>query len=401
MSEAFSATQQGEPAVSTVRQWLAVAILGVGTFTIVSTEFAPMGLLSSIASNLGSRPANVGLIVMVYGWIGAGSALLSAVLPNHFPRKPLLVGLMLVLAASNGLAMISTTFPALMLARIVGAVSHGVFWAMVAALAMQITPPNRMGLATSVVFGGVSIASVLGVPLINLIGQAWGWRAAFGVLGALSLLTALLLGVVLPRLKTEGSVGLAALITVLRSRALWAVYIVSIFTISAHFGAFTFIEPYLRHVPGIAPAAIAALLLGFGAAGFASNILAGLLVDRFMRPVIVASLLLMCAALGGLGWFGPGLGMECVLALLIVWGAAISALFVGIQTWVLRVGGDAAIPASALYTTIFNSALGVGAMLGALTLDAVGLSGIMTSASVAVAIAVLIVATNSRSGHAS
>ncbi|KUZ81454.1 hypothetical protein WI36_05225 [Burkholderia ubonensis] len=79
-------------AVSPLHRWLAIAVLAVATFTIVVTEFAPIGLLSSIAADLHARPATVGLIVSAYAWIGAGSALLSAVLPNHFPRKPLLIG---------------------------------------------------------------------------------------------------------------------------------------------------------------------------------------------------------------------------------------------------------------------------------------------------------------------
>ncbi|GED69789.1 hypothetical protein BRE01_34910 [Brevibacillus reuszeri] len=172
------ALNQAEPSKTSIRSWLAIVVLGIAMFTVVATEFAPIGLLSSIASDLESSPATVGLIVTAYALIGAGSALLSAVLPNRFPRKPLLIGLMLVLAAGNGLAMIANSFQVLMLARVIGALSHGVFWAMVAALATQIAPPNRMGLATSIVFGGMSIANVLGVPLLNLIGQTWGWRLA-------------------------------------------------------------------------------------------------------------------------------------------------------------------------------------------------------------------------------
>ncbi|GLI07945.1 MFS transporter [Paenibacillus tyrfis] len=388
--------KQAEPADAAVRRWLAVVILGIATFTIVATEFAPIGLLSSIASDLERSPATIGLTVTAYALIGAGSALLSAVLPNHFPRKPLLIGLMLVLAASNGLAMIAQTFPTLMLARIVGALSHGVFWAMVAAIASQIAPPNRMGLATTIVFGGISIANVLGVPVLNLIGQTWGWRVAFGALGGLCLFTALLMGALLPKVKAEGTVGFAALAGVLRSRKLWRVYAVAIFTVAAHFGAFTFIEPYLRNVPGVVPAAIAALLFGFGAAGLLGNIVTGFLIDRYMKRVIVVSLLLMCVSLAGLGWFGLSLGLGLVVTLLIVWGAAISILFIGIQTWVLRVGGAAAIPASAVYTTVFNSSSGVGAVLGAIILNRAGLSGIMTWAGLIVAVAIFIVVLDRR-----
>ncbi|KVL67712.1 MFS transporter [Burkholderia ubonensis] len=268
----------------------------------------------------------------------------------------------------------------LMLARIAGALAHGVFWAMVAALATQIAPRDRLGLATAVVFGGISIASVLGVPIVNVIGQHWDWRVAFGALSGLSLLTTLLMAAALPTIRAEGSIGCAALAGVLRNRALWMAYAVAIFTVAAHFGAFTFIEPYLRQMPGVAPAAVALLLVGFGAAGLLGNVLTGLAIDRHFKTVIVAALAFMCAALIGLGWLVPRAGTAAAVACLLAWGAAISALFVGIQTWVLRAGGAAAIPASALYTTVFNGASGIGAMPGASILARSGLSAVMLAA---------------------
>jgi predicted MFS family arabinose efflux permease len=393
------------PAISGVGRWLAVVTLGIGTSTIVSTEFAPMGLISAIAADLDSRPAEVGLVVTAYAWIGAVSALLSAVLPVRFPRKLMLVALMLVLAGSNGLAMIAQSFQALLAARLVGALSHGIFWAMVAAVAVQIAPSRHMGLATSIVFGGVSIASVLGLPLVNLVGEIWGWRFAFGGLAVLGIVTALLTGVVLPPVTAAGVVGRAALTSVVRNGKLWRAYLVAIFAVTAHFGAFTFIEPYLRQIPDIAPSAISTLLLSFGAAGLAGNVVTGLLIDRLMRAVIVFALLLMCLALLGLGFLGsgflgPNLGMPAVFPLLLIWGGAIAALFVGLQAWVLRAAGTAAMPAAALYTTIFNSALGIGAMLEALILDAFGLSAVMVSAGLAVALAIALFLSTQRDREA-
>lgn len=391
MSTTCIAPTQGD-VISPLHRWLAVGVLAVATFTIVVVEFAPIGLLSPIAADLGESPATVGLIVSAYAWIGAGSALLSAVLPYHFPRKPLLVGLMLLLAVSCGVSAIAPTFTSLLLARLIGALAHGLFWALVAALASQIAPASRVGLATSIVFGGISIASVLGVPLANLIGQEWNWRLAFGVLCALSLLTSLLMVAVLPKIKAEGSVGAAALAGVLRNRFLWAVYAIAILTVAAHFGAFTFIEPYLKGLSDIAQSSVATLLFAFGAAGFIGNILGGLLIDRFLKPTIFVALALMGAALLGLGWSASSHHLISTVPLLLAWGAAISTLFVGMQTWVLRAGGSAAIPASAVYTTVFNAASGIGAMLGALTLPRVGLSGVMLAAAAAVCGAILLVA---------
>ncbi|AOK19838.1 hypothetical protein WT26_28770 [Burkholderia cepacia] len=219
-------------------------------------------------------------------------------------------------------------------------------------------------------FGGISIASVLGVPIINVIGQHRDWRVAFGALSGLSPLTALLMAAALPTIRAEGSVGGAALAGVLRNRALWMAYAVAIFTVAAHFGVFTFIEPYLRQMPGVAPAAVALLLFGFGAAGLLGNVLTGLAIDQHFKTVIVAALAFMCAALIGLGWLVP------------------------------RAGGAAAIPASALYTTVFNGASGIGAMPGASILARSGLSAVMLAAGGGVACAACLVVAASPEGKA-
>ncbi len=380
-----------EPTNSSIRIWLTVIVLGVAAFAMVTTEFAPIGLLSQIAFNLGRDRSTIGLTVAIYAWIGAASGLLSAVLHHRFPRKPLLVALMLVLAVSNAAAMISQTFSALLLARILGAISHGVFWAMVAASATQIAPPNRMGLATAIVFGGISIATVMGVPLTNLIGEANGWRVAFGVLSALCLLTALLMIVVIPKMKVNVMASGFTLRCVLRRHGLLVIYLVTAFTAAAHFGAYTFVEPFIGEIPGISHFMIAVLLFGFGAAGLLGNILTALFIDRFMKPIIVLALLALCLTLITLGRFGPTSGTVSVLILLVIWGAAIATLFAGLQTWVLRVAGLATMAAAAFHTAVLNASIGIGAMIGAWSLNIFGLSGAMLSAGVVVIPALLMI----------
>ncbi|MET3132357.1 putative MFS family arabinose efflux permease [Oxalobacteraceae bacterium GrIS 1.11] len=251
------------------RIWLAIVVLAIGTFSIVTTELAPIGLLSPIARDLAQSEAAIGLTVTAYAWIGALSALLSTVWLGSVPRKPLLIGLMLVLALSNGVVMVADSFSMLLAARIFGAVAHGFFWAVIGSFAAQIAPARHMGLAMSIVFGGVSAASVLGVPLATLLGQSSGWRCAFGAIGLISLVTAIVLMMVLPQKKMEiASVsGKQALLKVLRRRDLWGIYLATAFSVTAHFAAFTFIEPFLKKVPGISLSMIAALLFSFGAAG--------------------------------------------------------------------------------------------------------------------------------------
>ena len=376
---------------SPLRIWLAVIVLGIASFTMVTTEFAPIGLLSQIALDLGRDQAAVGLTVTLYAWIGAASGLLSVVLLQKFPRKPLLIVLMLILSATNLAAMISHSFDGLLLARAVGAVVHGFFWAMAAAVASQIAPSHRMGVATAIIFGGISMATVVGVPLANLVGQASGWRAAFGSIGAVGLLTSVLMIAVLPKMQPGSPAGWRELGSVFRRHDLLGIYAVTAFMAAANFAAYTFIEPFLGEIPDLPQVMIGVLLFGFGGAGFLGNILTGFLIDRFMKSIITAGLFALCLALVGLGWFGPQLGTGWVFVLLVIWGAAIAALFAGLQTWILRAAGSTVMSAAAIDSAVINSAIGFGAILGARILTVSGVSGVMLAAGMVVIVPLLII----------
>ncbi|MEA3252596.1 MAG: MFS transporter [Pseudomonadota bacterium] len=360
-----------------IRTWLAIVVLGVGAFSIVSTELAPIGLLTPIAGDLGRSEAAIGLTVTAYAWIGAVSALLSTLWLGKIPRKPLMIGLMLGLAISNGVAMASNAFPMLLGARVIGAVFHGLFWAMIGALAAQIAPARHVGLATSIVFGGVSAASVLGVPLAALIGQSEGWRVSFGAIGTLCFAAALAMAALIPSVEAEAPVGRQALTEVLRRGDLRGIYLATAFAVTAHFAAFTFIEPFLSTTAYVSGSMVAIMLFSFGAAGLIGNVLTGFFIDKYLKPVLALALIAMSTALIGLALFGEGLAVGALMAMVVLWGAAIAIIFVGFQAWILRIAGEAALPASAIYVSIFNAAIGTGAMVGAWILSHAGLLGLL------------------------
>jgi len=361
------------------RVWLAIVFLGIGAFTIVTTELAPVGLLSRIASDLSRGEAAVGLSVTLYAWVGAVCALLAAFRFGGVRRKPLLIGLMLVLALSNAAAALAEGFEMLLAARALGAVSHGLFWAVIGACAAQIAPARHTGLATSIVFGGVSAASVLGVPLATLIGQSEGWRWAFGSIGVLSLVTGLGLWFALPAVKPGATTG-TAMSAAWQRRDLVGIYVATAFAVTAHFAAFTYIEPFLGAVPGVGASLVAGLLFGFGLAGLLGNVLTGWLIDRYLVVLLLSSLVVISLALIGLGQLGHGLSAGSITVALMLWGLAIAAVFVGFQTWILRSAGAAVAPASALYVAVFNAAIGTGALAGSWLFSHGGTGTVLTVA---------------------
>jgi predicted MFS family arabinose efflux permease len=375
---------------SALRVWCAVSVLCIASFTMVTSEFAPIGLLSQISADLDQAPSTVGLTVTLYAWIGAASGLLSNWLNRRAPRKALLIALMLILALSNGLAALSPEFSSLLGARAVGALAHGVFWAIVAATAAHIVPSHRVGLATSIVLGGITIATVMGVPLINLVGQYDGWRTAFVCLAVMCVASAGAIALVLPSLHIPSLAKGLGFAVVLRCKDLLITYVITGLTAAAHFGAYTFVEPFIGQVPGITSYMIAVLLFAFGASGFLGNLLSALLIDRYLKEFILLALVAMAVALVTLGIYGPPLGLVSVVILLVVWGVAISALFTGLQTWVLRIAGDHMVPATAIHTAVLNSAIGLGVIIGGGALDVAGFKGAMLSASVVIVPAIIL-----------
>ncbi|WP_256592367.1 MULTISPECIES: MFS transporter [unclassified Pseudomonas] len=362
----------------------------MASFTMVTSEFAPIGMLSQISADLDQVPSTVGLTVTLYAWIGAASGLSSNWLNRWIARKTLLIVLMLVLAVSNALAALSPEFSMLLGARAVGALAHGVFWATVAATAAHIAPARRMGLATSIVLGGITIATVMGVPLINLVGQYDGWRTAFACLALMCVASAAAMALVLPSMRIPSLVEGGGFAVVLRRKDLLITYVITGLTAAAHFSAYTFVEPFIGQVPGITSYMIAVLLFAFGAAGFLGNLLSALFIDRYLKAFILVALLGMALALVILGGYGPRLGVVLVVGLLVLWGVSISALFTGLQTWVLRVAGEHTVPATAIHTAVLNSAIGVGVIIGGQALDVAGFKGAMLSASLVIVPAIVL-----------
>ncbi|WP_075181239.1 MFS transporter [Pantoea sp. 1.19] len=376
----------------TLRSWLALFILALSTFTIVSTELIPVGLLTPIAEGLQVSRAAIGMTVSFYAWLGAISALLASVWLGHVAKKRLLLTLTLILLASNALAASVNTYSVLLVARLLGALAHGAFWAMVGATAVALVPAKYIGVATSVVFGGVSAASVVGVPLSNYIGLHFGWRQAFWLMTLFSGVAFIGISTLIPPIASQSAIGTAALRRVLASSALWKIFAATLLAVTAHFAAFTFIEPWLDTQHTLTPGEIPLALLVFGAAGLVGNILTGVVIDRHLKSTVTASVLLMAAVLMGVGGARAALPGSVVFAAVLIWGGAVSGVFVGFQTWVLRLAGDHAFPASALYVAWFNTAIGLGATLGAGIVSACSIPQLYLVAGGAMALSILLVA---------
>ncbi|PPB87631.1 MFS transporter [Acinetobacter soli] len=357
-----------------LKLWIALIVLSLSSFAIVTTELAPIGLLSALAHDLNQSEAITGLIVTGYGWVAAISALCSIVLLIRFPRKMVLMIMLLILAISNIIVAYSSSFNMIFSARIIGAIAHGSFWALIGAVAYSLVPKHKLGLATSIIFSGVSVASILGVPLASYLTQLSSWRLAFEFLGLLSFIVCILILLFVPKIPDQAPLASGFFKKVLQHSTLNRLFILTVLIISSHFAAFTFIEPFLSQIAHLESGQITLLLLVFGLAGLMGNILAGKLIDRHLHTIILVSLVFISGSVFAFGYLGYHVTLSIAIVFLALWGVSIASIFVGLQTWVLKQADDLASAASAIYVAVFNASIGLGALIGSFMLQYVTLN---------------------------
>ncbi|MCX4529580.1 MULTISPECIES: MFS transporter [unclassified Streptomyces] len=360
---------------SAARGRLGVAAVAGATFTVVTSEMLPVGLLTPIGDALEVSEGTAGLTLTVTGLVGAVSAPLLTPLSGRFDRRAVLCALMAVLAAGNLLAAWSPDFAVLVAARVLVGIGMGGVWAIAAGLAVRLVPPESIGAATSLIFSGIAVASVLGVPAGTYLGELAGWRTAFVSVGALALVVLAALAVLLPRLPAERDVRLGGVVRLVGEPRVRTGLAVVALLVTGHFAAYTYVRPVLEEASGASAGTIGALLLVYGVAGVAGNFAAGAGAARSPRStllVIGAVLAATVALVAVLGGSVPAAGV-----LLAVWGLSYGGVSVSAQTWLLASAPRAREAASALFVGVFNGAIALGALAGGLAADGAGVTAVM------------------------
>lgn len=362
--------------------WAAIVSLALGVFGLVTAEFLPASLLTPIAADLAVSAGTAGQTVTATALVAAVAAPLVVIGTARIDRRFVVWGLSLLLLASNLLAAFATHVVMLLAARVLLGVALGGFWALAAALAMRLVPPRLMPRAMSIIFTGVSLATVCAAPVGAYLGGLWGWRAVFlaaGTIGAVALVIQVL---TMPRLPPIAAGGAGGMLGLFRRPGIRIGLITVMFVISGHFAGFTYTRPFLEQVPRLGVETMSLVLLAFGIGGFFGNLVGGLVAERSARMAVgLGALLLVGAAFALLG-FGASQAVSC--AALAAWGFAFGALPVGLQTWNTRAAGADAEAAGALLVTAFQVAIATGAILGGLLVDGFGAMGAIAYCGLAV-----------------
>ncbi|EPS1204979.1 MFS transporter [Serratia marcescens] len=371
------------------KPWLATFAIGLSTFTVVTAEMLPVGLLTPIVSTLNASIGRAGLLISLPALFAALFAPLVVLGARRTDRRSLLIVFLLLLIAANLLAAAATSMALLFAARILLGFCIGGIWAIAGGLAERLVPPASVGLALSVIFGGVAAASVLGVPLGVFLGEALGWRMAFLAVAVLAALTLLLLLCVLPPLPVTQAVSWRSFTAQRANRRLLLGLLLTFLLVAGHFMAYTFVRPLLQTVAGIESRWVGPLLFAYGVAGIVGNFIAGQAAAKRLRRTLALIALGLALAILLL----PLLGRAPLSggAFLLLWGIAYGGVSVSLMAWMLKAAPNAVEVASSLYIALFNLAISCGSLAGGLVVDAGGLTinGVLSGIVLLLALAIL------------
>jgi len=341
---------------------LSITILAIAAFVIVTTEFLIVGLLPALARDLSITVATAGQLVTLFAVVVmVCGPFLTAWLAN-VDRKKLFIAVLVLFAATNALAAVAQNIWVLALARLLPALALPVFWGTASDTAAQIAGPEKAGRAVSTVYLGISAAMLFGIPLGTLAADAIGWRGAFGLLAALSLLVAVLMFFSMPTVRASQPVAMREQAKILKSPFFMANVALSILVFTAMFTGYTYLAEMLEKSAGVAPAQVGWWLMGFGAVGLIGNWLGGLWVDQKpLATTAIFSLVLAAGMAASMLFAGLSIGFAVALG---VWGIANTALYPICQIRVMKAATGAQALAGTINVSAANGGIALGAVIG-------------------------------------
>lgn len=336
--------------------------LAAGAFGIGVTEFAPMGLLPVIATDLGVSIPSAGLLISAYALGVVLGAPLVTLATGRVPRRTLLIGLAGIFTIGNALSALADNYALLMIARIITSLNHGAFFGVGAIVAAGLVPPDRKAWAVAAMFMGLTIANVVGVPLATWAGETLGWRASFWGIAMIGVTVMAALALTLPKAAAPAAGDMLAELRVLGRRRVLSALALTVIGSSAMFTVFTYITPILREQTGASLGFVTAMLVLYGLGLTVGNWVGGKFADRSVDRTLIVTLAGLSLVLLT---FAVAMPLASVSAVLIfLWGIASFALVPPLQVRVMDAARDAPNLASAVNIGAFNLGNAIGAALG-------------------------------------
>lgn len=358
------------------RSTLALLALAVSAFAIGTTEFISVGLLPLIAQDLQIPVTTAALTVTLYALgVTFGAPVLTAV-TSGVPRKRLLLWIMIIFIVGNSIAAAATSIGVLLVGRIVSALAHGIFMSIGSTIAADLVPENRRASAISLMFTGLTVATVTGVPLGTYLGQQVGWRFAFVAIAVIGLIAFFANSILIPANLQKGvRTTLRDQMKLVTNGRLLLMFLITALGYGGTFVVFTYLSPMLENITGFSGGQIAIILLGYGIAIAIGNMLGGKIANKnplsaLFRMFIVQALVLFVL------YFTAPFSMAGLITILFM-GLMAFMNVPGLQVYVVilaeRYVPSAKDVASAINIAAFNAGIAIGAYLGGVVTDSIGL----------------------------
>ncbi|MEO6502692.1 MAG: MFS transporter [Jatrophihabitantaceae bacterium] len=359
------------PAVSSTttsrRATLAIFALAIGGFAIGTGEFVSMGLLPNIAAGVDITIPQGGHVISAYALGVMIGAPVIAAFGARLPRKQLLWWLMAAFVLGNLASALAPGYSSLLIARFLSGLPHGAFFGIGALVGASLVPPNRRAWAVSMMLAGLTVANVVGVPLTTLVGQRWGWRWPYGLVGVLGMLTLAAVLLWIPSRPAEPGLTMRTELSALRHRQVWLALLIGTVGFGGMFATYSYITPTMTSLAKVSETAVTGLLAVYGLGMTVGVVLGGRLADRALMPSLYGALIGTAVVLFGFG-FAVRTQPGAVLAV-FVFGVSGSVLVPILQTRLMDVAREGQSLAAALNHSTLNLANALGAWIGGVVLD--------------------------------
>ena len=343
-------------------QYWRVVIMACAAFIFNTTEFVPVALLTDIGQSFDMQSSDVGLMMTVYAWTVMIMSLPAMLATGDMERKGLLLKLFVIFIIGHIISVIAWNYWILLIARMCIAVAHSLFWAITASLVMRVAPKNNKTQAIGMLAIGTSLATILGLPLGRLVGQLVGWRITFAIIAALALVVMVFIMRLLPNLPSKNAGSLSSLPILAKRPLLIGLYATTVIIVSAHFTAYTYIEPFMVQIGELDPNLATIILLVFGVSGITASVIFNRLYRFGPTQFISGAMILLAVSLAFM--LVSASYTATMFTLAFIWGIGISCIGLALQMRVLQLAPDATDVASAIYSGIFNAGIGAGALFG-------------------------------------
>lgn len=365
---------QNEPA-----RWAAVFSLFMGVTSLIAAEFIPISLLTPMAKELTITEGMAGQTVTAVGIFAVITSLLLFPLTKGINRRYILLSFSLLLILSNLLVAMAASYPVLLIGRGILGICVGGFWSMASAVTLQLVPAKDVPRALSIVYAGVSVATILSLPLASYLGQLMGWRSVFFLGAGMGVITFVWQFLTLPSLPAQSANSFRNMFALIRQNWVLAGIGATIFSYGGYHVFFTYLRPYLEHDLALSAETLSVILLIFGIANCAGTFLAGAVLGKYFRQTMYAIPLALMVTAGLLFWNSH---ISCGMVLAVIWGFVFGFIPVGWSAWITRTLADKAEMAGGLSVAAIQFSVGLAAFIGGLTFDMLGMSGIFIIAAI-------------------